>query len=89
MLNKNKSHKLVGFFSLNLSLERLIIKEYSRIKFVDHVICATCAKNIYLKYFIAATVMNFSMKISESRTAMWAARPMMEFAVLGRAWTTS
>ena len=44
---------------------------------------------IHLKYLRAATVMNFSMKSSESKTAMWAARPMMVLAVLGRAWKTS
>ena len=39
----------------------------------------------YLKYLSAETVMNFSMKSSESRTAIWAALPMRELAVFGKA----
>lgn len=36
------------------------------------------------------TERNFSMKISESRTAIWAARPIIEFAEwLAMAWCTS
>ena len=43
----------------------------------------------YWKNLRPATRKNFSRKISESRTAMWAARPISELAVLGRAWMTS
>jgi len=43
----------------------------------------------YLKYFSPATSRNFSMKSSESRTAICAARPIRAFAVGGRAWCTS
>lgn len=43
----------------------------------------------YWKNLRPATRKNFSKKISESRTAMWAARPIRELAVLGRAWMTS
>lgn len=43
----------------------------------------------YWKYLRPATRKNFSKKTSESRTAMWAARPIREFAVLGKAWITS
>jgi hypothetical protein len=43
----------------------------------------------YLKYLKAATVRNFSMNNSESRTAMCAARPMIVLAVFGRAWNMS
>lgn len=43
----------------------------------------------YWKYLRPATRKNFSKKTSESRTAMWAARPIREFAVLGNAWITS
>lgn len=43
----------------------------------------------YLKYFRPATSRNFSMKSSESRTAMCAARPIRAFAVAGNAWCTS
>lgn len=43
----------------------------------------------HLKYLSAVTVRNFSMNISESRTAMCAARPIIVFAVFGRAWNTS
>lgn len=43
----------------------------------------------YWKNLRPATRKNFSRKISESRTAMWAARPIRELAVLGRAWMTS
>lgn len=44
---------------------------------------------LYWKNLRPATRKNFSRKISESRTAMWAARPIRELAVLGRAWMTS
>lgn len=43
----------------------------------------------YLKYLRPVTRRNFSMKSSESRTAMWAARPIRALAVGGRAWCTS
>lgn len=43
----------------------------------------------YLKYFSPATSINFSMKSSESRTAICAARPIRAFAVGGKAWCTS
>lgn len=42
----------------------------------------------YWKYFRAATRKNFSKNISESRTAMCAALPMRESAVLGNALMT-
>lgn len=52
---------------------------------------ATCLilSLLYWKNLRPATRKNFSRKISESRTAIWAARPMRELAVLGRAWMTS
>ena len=34
-------------------------------------------------------IRNFSMKSSESRTAMWAARPMSALVLLGNAWWMS
>lgn len=43
----------------------------------------------YWKNLRPATRKNFSRKISESSTAMWAARPIRELAVFGRAWMTS
>ena len=42
-------------------------------------------KRIYWKYLRAAMTRNFSMKSSESRTAMWAARPIRELVLFGRA----
>lgn len=42
----------------------------------------------YWKYLRAATRKNFSKNISESRTAMCAALPMRESAVLGKALMT-
>lgn len=44
---------------------------------------------IYRKYFSAETSKNFSINRSESRAAMWAARPTSALAVWGRACCTS
>lgn len=44
---------------------------------------------LQMKYLSPVTTMNFSMNSSESSTAMWAARPISELALLGRAWCTS
>lgn len=46
-------------------------------------------REFHLKYLRPVTTRNFSMKSSESSTAMCAARPINEFAVLGSAWCTS
>ena len=47
------------------------------------------SSDLYWKYLRAAMTRNFSIKSSESRTAMWAARPIRELVLLGSAWCTS
>lgn len=66
--------------SLPLNVNRLSVE-------IDKLLnVITCIITIsYLKYFRAETVINFSMKSSESRTAMCAALPIRELAVFGKA----
>ena len=49
----------------------------------------TTTTTTYLKYRSVATMRNFSMNSSESRTAMWAARPIRALVFEGRAWWMS
>ena len=58
---------------------------YLQHKLVEHCVRQERIIDDHWKYFNAATIKNFSIKSSESSTAIWAALPMSALVLVGRA----